>query len=305
MDDKKQESTANPATETTPNNAPVQTSSAPEFVAEEVSVPETSGETLDEVASDLVEVNYEPEMDSEPADSKTKFNLKAYVGAVVVILVIAAGLIFVLEKEGRISTGLFAGVIGNMEAKAPAATVNGTVIYKSEYNSSVQQLSDMAASQGADTSDPAMVEQFKTQAIDTLVNAELLRQTAVAAGMTVTPEEIENRFNEIEEGIGGPEALAARMAEFGVTELSLRRDIENEFLIQGLFDQEVSIESIDVSEGEIKEFYENAGGPEAGLPPLVEVRDQVDQQIRLQKQQELVNIYLEDLKKDADIEILI
>lgn len=233
------------------------------------------------------------------------FNVKAYVIAVVVILVISAGLMFILEKEGRISTGLFSGVITKMEASAPAAKVNGTVITGAEFTSSLDQLTDLSATQGANVTDAAVIAQLRTQAIETLVNAELLRQAALAEGIATTPEDIENRFNEIRDGLGGAEVLASRMAEFGVTEESLRKDIENEFLIQALFDVKIDSDSIQVSETEVSEFYTRAGGAEAGLPPLEEVREQIVAQVKFEQEQTLINEYLTTLRDEAEVEILI
>ncbi len=242
---------------------------------------------------------------TEAIKSPTAFNYKVYVGAVLVILAMAAGLIFLLEKDGRISTGLFSGVIGKMEASAPAAKVNDVVITKGEFNVSLAQLTQMTAAQGADVSSESVISELRKQAIDTLVNAELLRQTAIDAGKTTTPEQIETRFNEIRDGLGGAEALTARMAEFGVTEESLRRDIENEFLIQALFDEKVNVDNIEVTEADIAALYTQAGGLEAGLPPMAEIKEQIEAQIRFNKEQELINEYITTLKASANVELMI
>lgn len=292
MDGKKQEETTGVTIETTPENV---------VIENDVVEPAVEVETTEPATDVVVEVTPE-EIVAKP---HAAFNVKAYVGVVALILVISAGLMFVLEKEGRISTGLFSGIISAIESKSPAARVNGVVISKTDFNSSLRQLNEMAAAQGADTTDPTLLEQNRTQAIETLVNAELLRQAAVEEGMTVTPEEIETRFTEIQDGIGGAELLAERMAEFGVTEVSLRRDIENEFLIQGLFDTKIDSTSIEVSESEITSLYETAGGAAGGLPPLEELREQIEAQVRFEKEQELINTYLETLRTEAKIEVLI
>lgn len=275
MDEKKQEDNAGVVVDTTPD----------------VEVP-TVGEVTPEVTSTVESV------EAVPVAGKS-FNLKAYVGMVAVILVICAGLLFILEKEGRTSTGLF----GSMISGPAVAVVDGVEIAKADYDSSLAQLTNMTAEQGADVTDPAVVEQLKTQAIDTLVNAEILRQAAVEEGITVTPEQIETRFAEIRDGIGGEEALVQRMAEFGVTEAGLRLDIENEFLIQGLFDARIDTSSITVEDSEITELYTQAGGVEAGLPPLEEVREQIISQIRFDKEQQQVSSFIEELRAEADVEI--
>ena len=295
MDDKKPEETG-VTTDTTP---------------EMTTVPATDTEVGEMTASETMSSS--PEAGATEAGSEEvgkasghgPFNIKAYALAVVGILVICAGLLFLLEKEGRISTGLFSSVISKMEASAPAARVNGTVISGAEFSSSLEQLTDLSATQGANVADAEVMAQLRTQAIETLVNAELLRQAALAEGITAAPADIEARFTEISDGLGGAEALAARMAEFNVTEESLRKDIQNEILIQALFDMKIDSDSIEVSETQISEVYERAGGTAAGLPPLAEVRDQIVSQVTFEQEQVLINEYLQTLRNDAEVEILI
>lgn len=226
------------------------------------------------------------------------------VWVILAVAVVVLGILFALEKGGRISTGLFSAVISE-DRGVPVAKVNGVDISSTDFDSSVKQLLQMAASQGADTTDPAQVDQFKKQAIDTLINGELLRQDAIAEGMTATKEAIDARFSEIRDGIGGEEQLVARMAEFGITEKILRRDIENEILIQGLFDNVIGTEGVEVSDGEVEEFYAGLGGEGVQIPPLADVKEQIVEQIKISKQQELIGNYLENLKSESEIEILI
>lgn len=250
--------------------------------------------TSDTVDASAVSVN----------NSGKHFNLKAYIGGVLAILVIFAGLIFALEKEGRISTGIFTDIISKMEDGKPAVIVNGTTITKGDYQSSFDQLSNMSAAQGADLTNPEVVDAFKTQTIDTLVNAELLRQAAVKEGLVASAESIDTRFNEIRDNLGGADVLAARMAEFGVTEEALRRDIENEFLIQQLFDLKV-FNAIEVTEEEVKNLYDQAVSQGTELPPLEEIKEAAIVEIRDGKAQPLINDYIQTLRAGASIEILI
>lgn len=237
-----------------------------------------------------------------PVVSAVKKNIKIYLLAGLVIVVMGAGLLFVLEKDGRVSTGLFGALTTNNK---PVATVNGTSINRSDYDSSLKQLVDMAAQQGASTTDETALASYKTQAIETLVNGELLRQSAIAEGMTATPEAIDARFKQIEEGIGGAETLKAKMAEFNITEKILRRDIENEIIIQQLFDKKFSFADSEVTDEEVNKFYADLGGEKAGLPPLKDVRDKVVEQIRQNRQQDAVSKYIEELRAKAEIKVLI
>ena len=244
-------------------------------------------------------------------DSTSRFSdllknpaLKTYGLAFLALVIIVGLLIFGLEKQGRISTDIFSPLTSSID-RTPVAKVNGAEIIKSDYESSLQQLLQMAASQGASTTDPALLSQYQKQAMDTLVNGELLRQSALAAGLTASSEDIEKRYNEIRDGVGGADLLAERMNEFKITEQSLRRDIENEILIQGLFTSVFVGDKAEVTEEEVIAFYDGLGGKEAGLPPLAEVKDQVIQQIKLDRQQQEAGKYIEELRAKAKIEILI
>jgi len=291
MEEKKQEDNLNVTGDTETSSLNPGTASTPEGVtdsARETDVSLEAGDTNERTVS-------------QPGKT---FNLKAYVGGVLVILVIFAVLIFALEKEGRISTGLFTGIISKMEVTQPAVKVNGEKIAKSDYKSSFEQLSNMKAAEGADLTDPAVMDSLKNETIDTLVNAELLRQAAVKEGLVASTEAIDKRFNEIRDNLGGPEVLVARMEEFGVTETALRRDIENEFLIQQLFDLKV-FNAIEVTDEEFQKLYDQAvaGGNE--LPPIEEIKETAIVEIRNGKAQPLINEYIQTLRTDADIEILI
>jgi len=283
MDEKKQDDTSGIMPEAVPENA-------------ETVVTETPS---DSAGNSVLEASAVTE--SVP----TQFNFKAYGAMVLGIVAIAGGLLFVLEKEGRTSTGVFSGIITKMEAGKPAATVNDAEISMSDFKSSFNQLLQMSGDQGAAVADPAVVTQLRTQAIETLINAELLRQAAIEAGMTASAEDIQARFTEIQEGLGGAEMLAARMAEFGVTEASLRRDIENEFLIQSLFDATIPSGDLSATEEELSALYTQAGGAEAGLPPMSEIKDQIEAQIIFDKEQKLIGEFIEELRANADIEVLI
>lgn len=249
------------------------------------------------------EVKTEGSADKVPALLSNP-KVKTYGLAVLAVLVIVGLLVFGLEKQGRISTGIFSAFTSSSD-RTPVATVNGIKIIKSDYESSLQQLLQMAASQGASTTDPALLEQYQKQAMDTLVNGELLRQSALEAGLTASADDIEKRYGEIRDGVGGAELLAERMNEFKITEKSLRRDIENEILIQALFATVFTSDKAEVTEEEINALYDGLGGEKAGLPPLTEVKDQVIQQIKLDRQQQEAGKYIEELRTKANIEILI
>lgn len=226
-----------------------------------------------------------------------------YVAAIVIVLMILAGVLYEMEKQGRTSIGIFDSMILSQEANKVVATVNGTDITNSELNTSIQQFSQAAAAQGVDLTDPNALGEIRTQSLDVLINTQLLKQAAVEQGIEVTDEVVEARLVEIETQIGGPEVLAERMATLQIDADKLQRDIYDELLIQGLLEQLFAEAVIEVTDEEVAAVYESAGGLEAGLPALEEVRPQVEEQIRSTKEQEIIDGYLTELKTSAEIEI--
>jgi hypothetical protein len=241
--------------------------------------------------------------DDKVSSKKPARSMTTYVVSGLIILIMVIGLIFLLEKQGRISTGLFTEIIADMKAKAPAAKVNGVVVPMKDFDSGVKQLVEMAKLQGLDSTSDEAVATFKKEAIDSLVNGELLRQVAIEKGKEATTEDVDARLKEISDEIG-EEELNKRMADFGVTKENLRRDIENEILIQSLFESEINKETIEVTDDEVLALY-NQANVNNQLPALEEIRDEVVFRVREDKYNQQIGAYIEDLKNKAEIEILI
>ncbi len=232
--------------------------------------------------------------------------MKQYGIAFGIVLLIGGTLWYFLEEQGRVETKVF-GTIKSMVVPAPAVMViNGQKVTEAMYQKTYEQLSRQAAAQGMDVADAAVADQVKQQSIDVLTNSSLLRQAALAAGIVVTDADIEERYQTIVEAQGGEETLNTRMTELGITKESLMSDIKDEILIQSHLDTAVDTSSITITDEEVKALYDSvASNPSVDIPPLEEVRSQIEQEIRFGKEQELISEYIETLKKDATIEVLI
>jgi hypothetical protein len=228
-----------------------------------------------------------------------------YALAFIVVLLIGGGVWFMMEKEGRVATGVFSGITSYMKSTEAVATVNGTSISMLDFESTLRQLTVNTAGQGVDVNDPTIVAELRTQAIESLVNTEVLRQKAEASNVTVTDEDIQARYAQIETGLGGAEGLAARMAELGVTDEMLRRDIRNDILIQTHLEASIDRSGVTVTDEEIQSLYDQATAGGADVPPLAEVREQVEMQIRSEKEQSLVAKYVDELRGQAAVEVKI
>ncbi len=240
-----------------------------------------------------------------PVESGTKKPAWMYYAiAAIVLIILALGLLYVMEKQGKTDTGLFDSILTMQSQQVTVALVNGQSISQYELDTSIEQLSAGAASQGIDQNDPQVQQGLRDQALEVLINTELLRQEAERRGVTVTDEEVQARLDALVQQVGGEEVLAERMEEFGVSMETLESDIRSELAIQKVLDAVFAEREITVTEEEINEYYTAAGGEEAGLPPLQEVRDQVELEVQNTKQQEIINELITELRASATIEII-
>ncbi|MFN3188424.1 MAG: SurA N-terminal domain-containing protein [Candidatus Paceibacteria bacterium] len=243
----------------------------------------------------------ETSQSSNDATTTKKVIVRNYAIATLVILLMGGGLWLVLESQGRVQTNY----LGTFANQGPAAIVNGVEISREAYESNRRQVEDSARAQGVDVTDPAIASEINAQAIETLINTEILRQEAEKLGITVLAEDVQARYDEIVLQVGGEAELAARMAELGVTEAGLRSDLEDELVIQMLFAQEANTAQVVVTDEEIMEVYTQVSAGQEEEVPLAEVREVIETNIRLSKEQDLVATYIESLRADATIEIKI
>ncbi len=233
------------------------------------------------------------------------------IGAIVVALLMIAGAWFIMGDSNRsvqqdpMTDGTMPADLDEGDPDEVVATVNGTELTRAEFNRIRQQVLQQAQQQpGVDLNDPEVMAQVNAQALDTLVNTELIRQAAVAAGVTVSGEQVDARFAEVVQSVGGAEALAESLQQLGITEESLRADVEQELVIQAYLDDSVD-EEFSVTDEEVSDFYDELGGAEAGLPPLSEVREQIEQQLLATQENEVIEALLEGLRAEAQIETML
>jgi peptidyl-prolyl cis-trans isomerase SurA len=240
------------------------------------------------------------------APAKNTRSMKLTIISVLVVVVALAGVLYVLERDGQINSNIFSGLTdspGEQADSATVAVVNGEVITEAELAVASTQLEQAAAQQGADPSDPAVQANIRSQALDLVIGTTLLTQTAETEGVVVTDQAVADQLATIEADAGGAENLAARMQEFGITMDSLEADVRSELIISKLLDTIVTDEDTVITEAEIVTAYEDAGASGADLPPLEEVRTQIETQLQQAKGQSVIEAYVEQLRANADIEI--
>ncbi len=185
------------------------------------------------------------------------------------------------------------------------AMVNGEGILKSDFNTQFASALASLQSQGVDTTSAEFLAQLNTQVLDDLINTKLVEQGIKASGLSATQEEVDAEVASVTTQLGGEEALSTQLANNNLTMEQFLSNITNQLTIQKYLRSNIDSSSVEVTEEEIVALYEQATtAQQQEVPPLEDVRDQVEQQIRADKEQALVNAFIAELRADADIEII-
>lgn len=186
------------------------------------------------------------------------------------------------------------------ELAAPVATVNGITVTRKALEENIEQMKQAALSQGADPNDLVVKTQIAEQAYEITINNELLKQAAEKEAAQPTDAEVDAEIERLQEQNGGAEAFAALLAQVGFTEAELRDNVIRSLHIKAYLATKQT--PVSVTDAEVTEFYDSLGGEDAGLPPLEDVREQVVGELEAQKQNEQVNVLLQELRAEAEIE---
>lgn len=237
----------------------------------------------------------EPQIQSTPTPQKdnSTFGTLIVVGAVVVALAVVAMWYF----GGFGSSNSATGIADNQVV----ATVNGVDIVGSDLATSISQITATAQLQGIDTTDPSVQSEIQNQAIEMLINTEVLEQEATDRGIVITEADVEARLDALVQEIGSEEALEERMVALGIDEETLEADVQSELMIQELLNQVFAEEGVEVTEEEVQELYQATTGGGAEAPALEEIRAQIEAQIRASKEQAIVDGFIAELRSEAEV----
>ena len=139
---------------------------------------------------------------------------------------------------------------------------------------------------------------------DTLINKYLLLDEAKKVGITVTDEELENQFETIIASRDmSKEDFISAIEEQGQTYTEFKDQYKDQTVSMMLINENVDLEDIKITEEEIDSFLEGED--------IVDMLDEeqqealklrVGQNLLNEKKAELVKVYVNKLREDADIE---
>ncbi|WP_216829746.1 SurA N-terminal domain-containing protein [Alkalihalobacterium elongatum] len=190
------------------------------------------------------------------------------------------------------------------------AEVNGQEISKEEFEATYVGQFTQAAMQSQMFGQELNQDELKQQIIESLVGQELLIQEAKKAGFEATEEDVSKTLDEIvaQYGLGSKEEFMTAIEEQGMDETEVISQLETQVKVDKLIARETG--DIDPSEQELKEFYEQIlaqqaqmGADESEIPSFEDIKNELKEQMKVQKQNEAAQVLVGKLREEADVTI--
>lgn len=185
---------------------------------------------------------------------------------------------------------------------APIAKVNGVAISRATYDTQLASALTAYKAQGVDVDSAENLTQIKTQVLNDLISNELVMQGIASAGIKASAEDVQAQYNALVEQAGGADKLKTQMVTSNVTEEQLRENLARQIAVQAFLIQNVDISKITVSEEEISAFYKEGIAGQDKPPALKDIKEQIRQQLLTNKQQVLINAFIQGLREKAQVE---
>lgn len=189
------------------------------------------------------------------------------------------------------------------------AEVNGKEIGKEDFTVSYQTNFQQMAMQAQMTGQEVDEAQLKEQTVDIMINQELLEQKVNDSQYEASEEDIDLTLEDIasQNQLQSKDELLSALKEQGMDEEEVLAQIEMQVKLDHLIADELG--DIQPTEEEIKSAYDQVVSQqeqtdeETEIPPLDDVRPDIEQQLISQKETEFIQNMVDDLRQGADITI--
>ena len=188
------------------------------------------------------------------------------------------------------------------------AEVNGEEIAKEEFESAYTGQFQQMAMQAQMSGEEVDQAQLKEQVAESLVAQELLIQETEKQELTASEEQTTAALEALaqQNGLESSKEFLAALKEQGISEEEVMKQVEAQVKIEQLIAAETG--EVKPTDEELKTFYEQAqaqqeqaGGEE--LPAFEEVKPQLEEQVKMQKEGEATQTLVAQLREEADVTI--
>jgi peptidyl-prolyl cis-trans isomerase C len=197
--------------------------------------------------------------------------------------------------------------VGQPEAKVDensvVATVNGKDIVQGEVEKELQNILMQYQGRVPPQQMVQLQSQFKKQAVESLINKQLLFEETDKQNIEASVEEIDAEVKKVAAQFETPEKFKERLEQMGMSEEKLREDIRQNYRIEKLLKSKLP--AITVTDEDISLFYkenpENFSVPEQiqASHILLSLEPEASDEVKKEKQSELQAV-LKKIKKGDD-----
>jgi hypothetical protein len=196
---------------------------------------------------------------------------------------------------------------------AVVAVVNDAEITKDEFVTAYQNRFAQATSQAQTSGTPVDQDALKKETADGLVSNRLLLAEADRRKLTASDADVDKALTGYVEqsGAESKEAYLASLAEQGLDEAAVRKEVASQLKLDQLLAEEAGDKK--PTKAELQAIYDEAvasqaasGGaedPTQTIPPFEEVQDELKEQAKSTKQSEAGEKLLAELRKKATITV--
>lgn len=186
-----------------------------------------------------------------------------------------------------------------------AAVINGENITKSDLDFRVEQAKEIIQRRGADLTDEKVINAIKKQILSDMINEKILLQSAAESGITVSDDEILTAYNEMVATFKTKEDFEKELTSRNITEKVIKENIADQITLNKYINQNIDVKNVSVTSEEINSLYKYYGSQQENMPKVEEIKGQLANEVKQQKTKAMVLEFIEKLKKDANIEILL
>jgi len=194
-----------------------------------------------------------------------------------------------------------------VDEKKTVAIVNDKEILGIDYNNALTSLQGQMQQMGQDPTTKEAAEEMKKLAIDNLVGQTLLLQEANKKGYKAAEADIKAQLDETKNQFKSEKEFEDALKTAGIDLKTLETQIADNLKLNQYIEKEVP--AGEVTDEEMQKTYDQyvEQGKSTGqeVPKFEEVKPQIEQSLQQQKQQEKLVQQVEELKKNAKIDIKI
>jgi broad-specificity NMP kinase len=205
------------------------------------------------------------------------------------------------KSASSTSTGSSIKPVVKKAAAKFIATVNGVSIPQSVYEDQLKTNIAGYKAQGVNVSDPEKLKKIKSMTVDDLVLNEIIKQEIKKQHIVAASKDVDAEYQKFVKDEGGMTKVKAKLKERNMTEKKLKENIAAQMTSQMLFDRNVNLAGVTVTDDEIGAFYDSNVKGQKDAPELASLREKIQQHLLDSKKSTLIQDYVTKLKASAKI----